>query len=70
MHFFCKAIKIVDKVLLKKKKVFLKDRISNQYENVVRELEILKKLDHPNVLRLIQVIDDPKYAKLFISKKI
>ncbi len=58
----------MDKVLLKKKKVFLKDRISDQFENVIRELEILKRLNHPNVLRLIQVIDDPKYAKLFIGK--
>ena len=29
-------------------------------QNVQKEIEIMKKLNHPNVIKLHEVIDDPK----------
>lgn len=33
---------------------------------VLAEFEILKKLYHPNIIQLIEVIDDPKIDKFFL----
>ena len=35
---------------------------------VMREIEILKKLDHPNVLKLVEIINDPEVDKMYIGK--
>ena len=35
-------------------------------ENIFREIAIMKKLDHPNVLKLYEVIDDPSNDKLYM----
>lgn len=69
LHFFqvrlCKeritdklfAIKIISKDLLKKKKG---GHTSETYfEDIKREIAIMKKLLHPNILRLFEVLDDP-----------
>ena len=37
-------------------------------EKVYREIAILKKLDHPNVVRLIEVLDDPAEDNLYMGK--
>ena len=37
-------------------------------EKVYREIAILKKLDHPNVVRLIEVLDDPDEDNLYMGK--
>eukprot|EP00252_Welwitschia_mirabilis_P020645 TRINITY_DN5099_c0_g1_i3.p1 TRINITY_DN5099_c0_g1~~TRINITY_DN5099_c0_g1_i3.p1 ORF type:complete len:367 (+),score=46.28 TRINITY_DN5099_c0_g1_i3:129-1229(+) len=55
-------------------KVFRKSRLSkiriNQLEtamtDVLREASIMKKLHHPNVVKLIEVIDDPNSDHLFM----
>ena len=58
------AIKIISRDMLRKKKsghtteTFLAD--------IQREIAIMKKLDHPNVLRLFEVLDDPKVNKLYL----
>lgn len=58
------AMKIISRDLLKKKKnghsaeTFLAD--------IQREIAIMKKLNHPNVLRLFEVLDDPKVNKLYL----
>lgn len=36
-------------------------------QNVQREIAIMKKLDHPNVIRLTEVIDDEEGDKLYMS---
>ena len=37
-------------------------------EKVYREIAILKKLDHPNVVRLVEVLDDPDEDNLYMGK--
>lgn len=51
------AIKIMSKQFLRKKKFM---------DDVKREVAIMKKLTHENVLRLYEVIDDPKCNKLYL----
>ena len=38
-------------------------------ENVQKEIAIMKKLDHPNVVKLYEVIDDNEGDKLYMSNK-
>lgn len=56
------AIKIVQRHS-KRKRLGRKD-ISE--DKVKKEIAILKKVQHPNVVRLIEVIDDPAVAKVYI----
>eukprot|EP00475_Leptophrys_vorax_P032779 TRINITY_DN5101_c0_g1_i3.p1 TRINITY_DN5101_c0_g1~~TRINITY_DN5101_c0_g1_i3.p1 ORF type:complete len:397 (-),score=109.95 TRINITY_DN5101_c0_g1_i3:1028-2218(-) len=60
------AMKIMSKGLLKRKKVFLRGRMSNQFENVKQELKILYQMKHPNIIALVEIIDDKDIDKLFI----
>lgn len=39
-------------------------------DNVMREIEIMKKLNHPNVMRLSEVIDSEDCDKMFIGTKL
>ena len=43
-------------------------RLPNPLEQVYREIAILKKLDHPNVVRLVEVLDDPDEDHLYVGK--
>jgi len=52
------AIKIISKEFLKKKKSGKTDE--TYFEDIKREIAIMKKLSHPNILRLFEVLDDPK----------
>ena len=38
-----------------------KDLIKNKIQIVKRELEILKKLDHPNIVKFYETYQDEKY---------
>jgi len=35
-------------------------------DEVYREIEIMKKLEHPNIIKLQEVIDDPQQDKLYL----
>jgi len=37
-------------------------------DQVYREIAILKKLDHPNVIKLVEVLDDPDQDNLYMGK--
>lgn len=43
-----------------------KQRDSQVLQNVRREVALMKKLVHPNVVRLLEVIDDPQNDLLFM----
>lgn len=58
------AMKIISKEMLKKKKGGNTDE--TYFEDIKREIAIMKKLLHPNVLRLFEVLDDPKVNKLYL----
>jgi [calcium/calmodulin-dependent protein kinase] kinase len=36
------------------------------FEDIKREIAIMKKLQHPNVLRLFEVLDDPNVRVLYL----
>jgi Protein kinase domain. len=42
-------------------------KYKDAYENVLREIEIMKKLNHANIVKLIEVIDTPDSDKMYIS---
>jgi [calcium/calmodulin-dependent protein kinase] kinase len=35
---------------------------------VYREIAIMKKLDHPNVVKLVEVLDDPEDDQLYMGR--
>jgi len=57
------AIKIMNKDLLMKKSVGMS---STFMDDVRREVAIMKKLEHKNVLKLYEVMDDPKVNKMYL----
>lgn len=57
------AIKIINKSLLSRIK---QQGGGNALQNVQREIAILKRLRHPNIVRLFEVIDDEENGKLFL----
>lgn len=50
-------------MLLKKKKLGLQ---RNEYENVLREIRILQKLKHPNIVHLFEVINDEEDDYIYL----
>lgn len=40
----------------------------NPLQKVYREIAIMKKLDHPNVVKLVEVLDDPEDDNLYMGK--
>lgn len=40
--------------------------VSNPLAKVYREIALLKKLDHPNVVKLVEVLDDPDEDNLYL----
>lgn len=41
---------------------------NNPLDKVYREIAVLKKLDHPNVVKLIEVLDDPEEDHLYLGE--
>lgn len=39
---------------------------TNPLQRVYREIAVLKKLDHPNVVKLVEVLDDPIEDHLYL----
>nr|AQS60694.1 calcium/calmodulin-dependent protein kinase 2 isoform X2 [Sogatella furcifera] len=65
------AMKILSKKkLLKRSGIFgraaPKKPTSNPLDRVYREIAVLKKLDHPNIVKLVEVLDDPLEDHLYL----
>lgn len=60
------AIKIIDKSLFKTK---IKSKHQTSLEDMRREAAIMKRLNHDNVVNLIDVIDDPKAEQLYLVQE-
>ena len=61
------AIKIIVKKT--KKRFGQKANAINESElRIKREIAIMKKCFHPNVVQLFEVIDDPQVNKIYLSK--
>ena len=49
-------------------KIYKKYKLSeNDKESVDLEIQILKQLDHPNIIKLIDIFEDEKYLFLVIE---
>jgi serine/threonine protein kinase len=48
------------------KRASLKNKSSAAYLDTMREIDILKELNHPNIIKLYEVIDDEKDDKLYL----
>lgn len=59
--------RVAMKVMNKKKlqRIFVAKN-KKAYDNVMGEIAVLKKLEHPNVTRLIEILDDPNHHKLYL----
>jgi [calcium/calmodulin-dependent protein kinase] kinase len=57
------AAKIMDKLQLRRKAI---SRTVNAYSSVKTEMAVMKSLDHPHILKLFEVIDDPNENKLYL----
>ena len=63
------AMKIIDKKVLKSKKIFKQDKdgnviITNLLKDALKEIAILKKLDHPNIIKLYEILHNHQKQKI------
>jgi len=58
------ALKIMKKSVLKKRRVGMKKGAA--FENVMQEINIMKKLTNKYVVKLFEIIDDPNEDRLFM----
>ena len=59
------AIKIIPR-FSKKRKLGKISTVGNNRDKSKREIAILKKIRHPNVVALLEVIDDPELSKIYM----
>ena len=57
------AMKIMNKVKLKR--LFV-SKSTTGYKLMQTEIAIMKKMNHPNIVKLYEIIDDPDFDKIFI----
>jgi [calcium/calmodulin-dependent protein kinase] kinase len=65
------AMKIIDKKELKKKKIFKQDKdgniiVTNLLKDALKEIAILKKLDHPNIIKLYEILHNYQKEKIYL----
>ena len=57
------AIKVMSRSVLRRRRVA---RTQTAYDGVLREIAVMKSLNHPNVVRLLEAIDDPDEDAIFL----
>lgn len=57
------AMKVMNKTKLRRKTISM---ASNAFDSVKSEMVIMKKLDHPYICKLYEIIDDPNQHKLYL----
>jgi serine/threonine protein kinase len=66
------AVKIFSKSILTRKRTMQRDKangrlkVSTALEQVEREIALMKKLSHPNLVDMYEVIDSPEYDMLYM----
>ena len=65
------ALKIINKTNLLKKKKFQKDEngkmiVTTPLEGILREISILKKVNHPNLVKLYEIMHKEDQSKLYL----
>ena len=65
------AMKIIDKKELKKKKMFKQDNdgnviVTNLLKDALKEIAILKKLNHPNIIKLYEILHNYEKEKIYL----
>ncbi len=46
---------------------FLEVKLKDPMQDINREIAIMKKLDHPNIIKLFEVLDQSDSDKLFLG---
>ena len=65
------AMKIIDKKLLKSKRILKQDKdgniiITNLLKDSLKEIAILKKLNHPNIIKLYEILHNYRKQKIYL----
>lgn len=65
------AVKVVSRSVLKRKREFVKGgvgkpKVTNAFDDVVREIAVMKKLRQNNIVRLFEVIDDDANDQMYL----
>ena len=65
------AMKIIDKKVLNNKKIFKQDNdgnviVTNLLKDALKEIAILKKLDHPNIIKLYEILHNYQKQKIYL----
>ena len=65
------AMKIINKKELKKKKIFKQDKdgnviVTNLLKDALKEIAILKKLNHPNIIKLYEILHSYQKEKIYL----
>ena len=65
------AMKIIDKKVIKNKKIFKQDNdgnviVTNLLKDALKEIAILKKLDHPNIIKLYEILHNYQKQKIYL----
>lgn len=57
-------MKIINKAKLKKR--ILSVNKQNQFNQIEKEVAIMKKMGHPYIVKLVEIIDDPNHHKQYL----
>ena len=65
------ALKVIDKVFLRSQKKIEVDEegniiINSSFENAIKEIAILKKTDHPNIIKLYEILYSKDNKKIYL----